>query len=343
MKTKLAVEALGFEVIYGDTDSLMINTNTQEIEAVYKIGNKIRTEINRMYKLLELEIDGVFRFLLLLKKKKYAALTYSVKKNGQVETAMELKGLDIVRRDWAPVAAVTARAILDEIMTEQALDDKIFKIVKILNDKAEELKAGHVPLKDLLITKQLAKNPEDYKDRQGLYHVTVAKRLNQTGKLPKKFKNGDTVPYVFCTDGIAHHPVELLESKAPPKVEVAKVENNNENGGTASIKQEITALEPDAKYYLAQQLHPVVSRICEPIPGLDAARIAESLGMDPSSYKRRHVVDRSQDDIGLGEITEAEKYRDCARFKFPCVKDSCRHEIVIEAPFVEIQVSQSYK
>jgi DNA polymerase alpha subunit A len=73
---------MGFEVIYGDTDSLMINTNSKEIEIVYKIGNQIKLEINRMYRLLELEIDGVFRFLLLLKKKKYAAMIYNVKSNG---------------------------------------------------------------------------------------------------------------------------------------------------------------------------------------------------------------------------------------------------------------------
>lgn len=60
----------------------MINTNSQEIQVVYKIGNKIKQEVNRMYRLLELEIDGVFRFLLLLKKKKYAAMTYTVKSNG---------------------------------------------------------------------------------------------------------------------------------------------------------------------------------------------------------------------------------------------------------------------
>jgi DNA polymerase alpha subunit A len=183
---------------------------------------------------------------------------------------MELKGLDIVRRDWAPVAATTAKSILDEIMTEQALDDKIFKIVKILNDKAEELRAGTVPMKDLLITKQLAKNPEDYKDRQGLYHVAVATRMNASGKLPKKFKSGDTVPYLFCTDGLAHHPVELQESQAKSKVDTT-TKTENETAGTSSsstttIKQE-TVLETDATYYLSQQIHPVVSRICEPIPG----------------------------------------------------------------------------
>jgi DNA polymerase alpha subunit A len=37
-------------------------------------------------------------------------------------------------------------------------------------------------------------------------------------------------------------------------------------------------LKTDVKYYLSQQIHPVVSRLCDPIEGTDAARIAESLG-----------------------------------------------------------------
>ena len=82
METKDAVEKMGFEVIYGDTDSLMINSNTQDITKVHQISNQIKTEINRKYKLLELEIDGIFRYLLLLKKKKYAALLYIENPNG---------------------------------------------------------------------------------------------------------------------------------------------------------------------------------------------------------------------------------------------------------------------
>ena len=34
----------------------------------------------------------------------------------------------------------------------------------------------------------------------------------------------------------------------------------------------------DTKYYLSQQVHPVVSRLCDPIDGTDAAIIAECLG-----------------------------------------------------------------
>lgn len=38
------------------------------------------------------------------------------------------------------------------------------------------------------------------------------------------------------------------------------------------------ALTIDKNFYLAQQIHPVVSRLCDPIEGTDAARIAECLG-----------------------------------------------------------------
>lgn len=34
----------------------------------------------------------------------------------------------------------------------------------------------------------------------------------------------------------------------------------------------------DTKYYLSQQVHPVVSRLCDPIEGTDAAHLAECLG-----------------------------------------------------------------
>ena len=34
----------------------------------------------------------------------------------------------------------------------------------------------------------------------------------------------------------------------------------------------------DTKYYLSNQVHPVVSRLCDPIDGTDSAHIAECLG-----------------------------------------------------------------
>ncbi|KAF1763587.1 hypothetical protein GCK72_011854 [Caenorhabditis remanei] len=55
----------------------------------------------------------------------------------------------------------------------------------------------------------------------------------------------------------------------------------------------------DLLYYLAQQIHPVVSRLVEPIEETDAVRIAESLVLDSSNYKKaaaaQAVVSESED------------------------------------------------
>ena len=47
----------------------------------------------------------------------------------------------------------------------------------------------------------------------------------------------------------------------------------------------------DCEYYLAQQLHPVVSRLIDPLEGTDSARIAQCLGLDPEQYRRSAGAD----------------------------------------------------
>jgi DNA polymerase alpha subunit A len=75
LKTKdIAENKLNFNVVYGDTDSIMINTGLVELSQALEMGKKLKGEVNQLYKCLEIEIDGVFKSLLLLKKKKYAAL-----------------------------------------------------------------------------------------------------------------------------------------------------------------------------------------------------------------------------------------------------------------------------
>ena len=77
LRTKdIAENKLGFNVVYGDTDSIMINTGSSQLQQALEMGKRLKGEVNVLYKCLEIEIDGVFKSLLLLKKKKYAALKY---------------------------------------------------------------------------------------------------------------------------------------------------------------------------------------------------------------------------------------------------------------------------
>ena len=87
----------------------MINTRSDSIQEVKKIGRDIIIEVNKRYSSLELDIDGIFSKLLLLKKKKYAALVVHEEGDGQITLHREIKGLDMVRRDWCDLSKDVSR------------------------------------------------------------------------------------------------------------------------------------------------------------------------------------------------------------------------------------------
>jgi len=78
----------------------MISTDSEDLAEVKEMGKLLKNEVNKKYKKLEIEMDGFYRRMLLLKKKKYAALLVSEKPDGTLQTTSEFKGLDMVRRDW---------------------------------------------------------------------------------------------------------------------------------------------------------------------------------------------------------------------------------------------------
>ena len=57
-------------MIYGDTDSIMIDSGTRDIKEAEATAQKVKQEVNKLYRLLEIDIDGIFKCMLLLKKKK---------------------------------------------------------------------------------------------------------------------------------------------------------------------------------------------------------------------------------------------------------------------------------
>ncbi|XP_040576162.1 DNA polymerase alpha catalytic subunit [Lepeophtheirus salmonis] len=306
LQTRDLVEKnLNLEVIYGDTDSIMINSNSKDFDEVFRLGAKIKSEVNRLYKLLELDVDGVFRYMLLLKKKKYAAITVE-KKNGEYIYTTELKGLDIVRRDWCQLSSDTGKYILENIMKDISEDERIALIHRKLELITEDLQNGRVTLAQLAITKQLTKDPTDYADTKALPHVQVALRMNSVVG-GKRLKSGDTVPYVICLDGTDRPATQR-------GFHIDEVANENSN------------LKVDTKYYLSQQLHPVLSRICDPLDGTDSSRIAQCLGLDPDQFKKIIRSTESNEEREL--ISEVDKFRPCNKLKIKCV---CGEIITLES------------
>ncbi|XP_064455746.1 DNA polymerase alpha catalytic subunit-like [Ornithodoros turicata] len=323
MQTKDVVENMGLDVIYGDTDSIMINTNCRDLAQVTKLGNKVKAEINRYYKQLEIDIDGIYKSMLLLKKKKYAALMISVSPKNVISTVKQLKGLDIVRRDWSELSKKSGEYVIDEILSDKSRDDILENITSYLVELTRKVKSDEVPIADYAVTKQLTKNPEDYPDKKNLSHVQVALRLNSKGG--KKLRHGDTVTYVICEDG----------STLPAVQRAYHLEELKTN----------QTLKIDKQYYLAQQIHPVVSRICSPIEGMDAAMIAELLGLDASHY-RQYTRQQDDDDVSyrmseVGSVT-LDHYNQCERITFHCPAEGCSGMVTVEELFQKMSGSTQF-
>ncbi|KAI6182816.1 DNA polymerase [Aphelenchoides bicaudatus] len=307
-RTKDLVEERGYSVVYGDTDSIMVNTNTSVHGEACRLAFELRKVVNGGFKHVEMDVDGLFKRLLLLKKKKYAALTVSLKSDANAKK--EMKGLDIVRRDWSKLAKDVGERVVDLILNSKEREDLVNEVVSTLSELAENLKAGKIPVEDFEILKQLTKAPKEYGETKSLPHVMVAQRLNADHGF--HLRQGDVVKYVICQDGTSNSAVQ----RAYHLSELA----NNEN------------LAVDGHYYLSQQVHPVVMRLCETFDELDSGRIAEALGLDPVGYRTQSnkVVEYSSYNISIEASAD---YDQCDGFKFKC--SECAKWSAIRSPFVD--------
>jgi DNA polymerase alpha subunit A len=86
---------------------VFVNTNVTELEEALKISDRFKKAVNDQYRLLEIDLDGIFQRLLLLQKKKYAAL----KVEEASKTSTEVKGLDMKRREYCSLSKNVSQCV----------------------------------------------------------------------------------------------------------------------------------------------------------------------------------------------------------------------------------------
>ncbi|XVE87107.1 hypothetical protein DITRI_Ditri18aG0089600 [Diplodiscus trichospermus] len=313
---------LNLEVIYGDTDSIMVYSGLDDIAKAKEIAGKVIQEVNKKYRCLEIDLDGLYKRMLLLKKKKYAAVKVQFK-DGMPYEVIERKGLDMVRRDWSLLSKELGDFCLGQILSGGSCEDVVESIHNSLMKVQEEMRNGQVALEKYIITKTLTKPPEAYPDAKNQPHVQVAVRLKQSG-YSTGCSAGDTIPYIICCEqgtsssnltGIAYrarHPDELKKDEGKWMI--------------------------DIDYYLAQQIHPVVSRLCASIQGTSPERLADCLGLDSSKFqsKSSEAVSNDPANAFLFAVDDKERYQGCEPLTLSC--PSCSGTFECPGVFSSIRV-----
>ncbi|OHT17170.1 hypothetical protein TRFO_41265 [Tritrichomonas foetus] len=128
-------------IIYGDTDSVMIDSGTKDpIEALAK-GKEIAETVSSQFTHLKFGVEGVFLKLLLVQKKRYVALVYDEPGKSHQLT----KGIELVRRDWCGLTKYVSAYILEQFLYSDDKDTATSNILSELSRISEMLRNNGVP------------------------------------------------------------------------------------------------------------------------------------------------------------------------------------------------------
>ena len=204
----------GAKVRYGDTDSVMVEfdvgnrTGKEAIEYSWEIGERAAEECTKLFKAPNnLELEKVYCPYFLYSKKRYAAKLWTKGKDGNMNMDyIDVKGLQLVRRDNTPHMREVCKELLDVVL--ESSDTGPPKALAL--QRAIELIEGDVPNEKLILSQGLSDsykakgftvsiNSPNIKDINQA-HVQVVRKMRerQPGSEPQ---SGDRVPYILLDTG----------------------------------------------------------------------------------------------------------------------------------------------
>ena len=223
--TKRWIEDLGYQVIYGDTDSIFIHVGNEKTSSQScEVGQTLQGLINQKWQQIlredfnlksELEIEFETHFSQFLMptvrggtldsgssigtKKRYAGIV----SNGGDDTLI-FKGMETVRSDWTELSKVFQQELFRRVFKGEPVERYIVEMVnKTLNGEFDHL---------LIYRKRIRRRLNDYV-KNVPPHVKAARladAINKDLNKPLKYQNKGWIEYLITLNG--PQPKEYLDS-----------------------------------------------------------------------------------------------------------------------------------
>jgi DNA polymerase delta subunit 1 len=248
----------GSKVRYGDTDSVMVEFDVgdrkgeEAVKYSWEIGERAAEECSALFKKPNnLELEKVYWPYFLYSKKRYAAKLWTKGRDGNMNMDyIDIKGLQVVRRDNTPHVREVCKELLDVVLTSS--DPGPPK--ELAKERAVELLSGDVSNEKLILSQSLSDSykvsgqsvsitsPESCNINQA--HVQVVNKMRQR-KPGSEPQSGDRVPYLLVNTG--DPKAKAFEKSEDPKY----VEEQN--------------LPVDYKYYFINKFLNPVCDLLDPL------------------------------------------------------------------------------
>ncbi|NON62220.1 DNA-directed DNA polymerase [Acidianus sp. RZ1] len=155
--SKIAIDE-GFDVIYGDTDSIFVKGSGDAVSLAKKISDLLA---------LEIKIDKHYKKVFFTEnKKRYAGITE--------EGKIDIVGFEAIRGDWCDLAKDIQKRVIEQILTSGVKD-----AVRLARDVVMRLRRKEFKIEELVIWKSLDKDINDYE--VDAPHVAAAKKAIKAG------------------------------------------------------------------------------------------------------------------------------------------------------------------
>ncbi|MDQ1281073.1 MAG: polymerase, archaea type [Thermoproteota archaeon] len=193
-KTIEKANSLNINVVYGDTDSIFLDSPTQrQIDDLVQWSEK---ELG-----MELEIDKFYRYAVFSKLKKNYLGVYP-------DGSVDIKGLSGKKRhmpEFLKSAFMEMVKTLGEVKSPNDFDQAKVKIQAIVRTCYTKLKNKEYPLSSLALNMMISKPPSRY-TKTTPQHVKAAELLTKAGH---EIKAGDIISFVKTTNGQGVKPLQL--------------------------------------------------------------------------------------------------------------------------------------
>jgi DNA polymerase delta subunit 1 len=212
-------------------------TGKEALEYSWQLGERASRDITKLFKSPnDLELEKVYCPYFLYSKKRYAAKMWVMGKGGIEMDKIDIKGLQVIRRDNCQFVRDVCENIINMILDSSDPSEPL----AFVEQKRRELLGGHVHMDKLMMSKRLG---DSYKSAN-LAHVAVRDKIRERtpGSEPQ---SGDRVQFVIVDTGDKKH--KMYQKAEDP----AFVVSNN--------------LQLDYEYYLKHQFETPIKDLLEPL------------------------------------------------------------------------------
>ena len=223
----------GAKVRYGDTDSIMVEFDETDLNKCWALGERASEQVTALFKKPnDLELEKIYWPYILYSKKRYAAKMWVHDGTNVVFDHIDIKGLQVVRRDSCEYVRATCQRVI-----EMLLESQFIEVMDYVEQQRKNLLNGNVPMERLVLSKRLG---SEYKN-ENLAHVVVRNKIRE--RMPgSEPLSGDRVQFVLVQGG-----KKMYEKAEDPEW----------------VREH--SLKLDYVYYLKHQFETPVSDLMEPV------------------------------------------------------------------------------